>query len=247
MQTSEVGQQRRGHTAPTDISNPSYFHKVVDCQWACPSHTPVPEYIRLIAQGRYAAAYMLNWESNVFPGILGRVCDRPCEPACRRVRVEEKPVAICRLKRVAADYKGEIDAFMPEIPAEKNGRRIAMIGAGPASLTVARDLMPLGYQVVLFEKDAKPGGLMRSNIPSFRLPESVLDEEVDRVLNFGIEARFGHEIGSLAALLAEPFDAVFIGTGAPKGKDLEIPGPQRGRGQHPHRHRLAHLGGVQAR
>jgi NADPH-dependent glutamate synthase beta subunit-like oxidoreductase len=224
MQTSEVGQQRRGHTAPTDISNPSYFHKVVDCQWACPSHTPVPEYIRLIAQGRYAAAYMLNWESNVFPGILGRVCDRPCEPACRRVRVEEKPVAICRLKRVAADYKGEIDAFMPEIPAEKNGRRIAMIGAGPASLTVARDLMPLGYQVVLFERDAKPGGLMRSNIPSFRLPESVLDEEVDRVLDFGIEARFGHEIGSLAALLAEPFDAVFIGTGAPKGKDLEIPG-----------------------
>jgi len=176
--------------APTDISDPSYFHKVVDCQWACPSHTPVPEYIRLIAQGRYAAAYMLNWESNVFPAILGRVCDRPCEPACRRGRVEEKPVAICRLKRVAADYKGEIDMFMPEIPAEKNGKRIALIGAGPASLTVARDLMPLGYHVVLFEKDAKPGGLMRSNIPSFRLPEHVLDEEVQRILGFGVEARF---------------------------------------------------------
>src|SRR5262245_3569149 len=224
MQPSEVGVERQGRTAPTDIADPSYFHKVVDCQWACPSHTPVPEYIRLIAQGRYAAAYMLNWESNVFPAILGRVCDRPCEPACRRGRVEEKPVAICRLKRVSADYKGEIDAFMPEIPKEKNGKRIALIGAGPASLTVARDLMPLGYQVVLFEKDAKPGGLMRSNIPSFRLPESVLDEEVQRVLGFGVEARFGHEIGSLAALLAEQFDAVFIGTGAPKGKDLDIPG-----------------------
>jgi NADPH-dependent glutamate synthase beta subunit-like oxidoreductase len=228
MQPREVGVGRRGRTAATDIADPSYFHKVVDCQWACPSHTPVPEYIRLIAQGRYAAAYMLNWESNVFPAILGRVCDRPCEPACRRGRVEEKPVAICRLKRVAADYKGEIDAFMPEIPKEKNGKRIALIGAGPASLTVARDLMPLGYSCVLFEKDAKPGGLMRSNIPSFRLPESVLDEEVQRILGFGVEACFGHEIGSLAALLAEQFDAVFIGTGAPKGKDLDIPGRREG-------------------
>jgi NADPH-dependent glutamate synthase beta subunit-like oxidoreductase len=224
MQINEVGEQPRGHTAPTDISNPSYFHKVVDCQWACPSHTPVPEYIRLIAQGRYAAAYMLNWESNVFPGILGRVCDRPCEPACRRGRVEEKPVAICRLKRVAADYKGEVDAFMPEIPTERNGKRVALIGAGPASLTVARDLAPLGYTLVLFEKDARAGGLMRSNIPSFRLPESVLNEEVQRVLDFGIEARFGQEIRSLKALLAEEFDAVFIGTGAPKGKDLAMPG-----------------------
>jgi NADPH-dependent glutamate synthase beta subunit-like oxidoreductase len=228
MQPSEVGVERRGRTAPTDISEPSYFHKVVDCQWACPSHTPVPEYIRLIAQGRYAAAYMLNWESNVFPAILGRVCDRPCEPACRRGRVEEKPVAICRLKRVAADYKGEIDAFMPEIPEQKNGKRVALIGAGPASLTVARDLMPLGYTCVLFEKDAKPGGLMRSNIPSFRLPESVLDEEVQRILAFGVEARFGQEIRSLAALLEERFDAVFIGTGAPKGKDLDIPGRREG-------------------
>ena len=210
--------------APTDISNPKYFHKVVDCQWACPTHTPVPEYIRLIAQGRYAAAYMLNWESNVFPGILGRVCDRPCEPACRRGRVEEKPVAICRLKRVAADYKGEIDAFMPEIPDQKNGKRIALIGAGPASLTVARDLLPLGYTCVLFEKDRKGGGLMRTNIPSFRLPATVLDEEVERILDFGVETRFGHEIKSLKALLDEGFDAVFIGTGAPKGKDLDIPG-----------------------
>ncbi|KAB2911667.1 MAG: 4Fe-4S dicluster domain-containing protein [Hyphomicrobiaceae bacterium] len=210
--------------APTDISNPKYFHKVVDCQWACPTHTPVPEYIRLIAQGRYAAAYMLNWESNVFPGILGRVCDRPCEPACRRGRVEEKPVAICRLKRVAADYKGEIDAFMPEIPAQKNGRRIALIGAGPASLTVARDLLPLGYSCVLFDKDPKAGGLMRTNIPSFRLPATVLDEEVERILGFGVEARFGQKIKSLATLLKDGYDAVFIGTGAPKGKDLDIPG-----------------------
>jgi NADPH-dependent glutamate synthase beta subunit-like oxidoreductase len=210
--------------APTDIRNPKYFHKVVDCQWACPSHTPVPEYIRLIAQGRYAAAYMLNWESNVFPGILGRVCDRPCEPACRRGRVEEKPVAICRLKRVAADYKGDIDAFMPDIPKQKNGKRIALIGAGPASLTVARDLMPLGYECVIFEKDRVAGGLMRTNIPSFRLPASVLDEEIDRIVHFGVEVRYGEEIKSLDALLAQGFDAVFIGTGAPKGKDLDIPG-----------------------
>jgi NADPH-dependent glutamate synthase beta subunit-like oxidoreductase len=210
--------------APTDISNPKHFHKVVDCQWACPTHTPVPEYIRLIAQRRYAAAYMLNWESNVFPGILGRVCDRPCEPACRRGRVEEKPVAICRLKRVAADYKGEVDAFMPEIPKQKNGKRIALIGAGPASLTVARDLMPLGYSCVLFEKDRKGGGLMRTNIPSFRLPAGVLDEEIDRIVAFGVEMRFGREIKSLASLTKEGFDAIFIGTGAPKGKDLDIPG-----------------------
>ena len=224
--------------APTDISNPKYFHKVVDCQWACPTHTPVPEYIRLIAQGRYAAAYMLNWESNVFPGILGRVCDRPCEPACRRGRLQTseesnakdpsrknaEPVAICRLKRVAADYKGEIGAFLPEIPAAKNGKRIALLGAGPASLTVARDLMPLGYQCVLYEKDPKGGGLMRTNIPSFRLPESVLDEEVERVTGFGVETRFGYEVTSLKAIIDEGYDAVFVGTGAPRGKDLDIPG-----------------------
>jgi formate dehydrogenase (NADP+) beta subunit len=224
MALSQVEERRRGRMAPTNTSNPQYFHKVVDCQWACPTHTPVPEYIRLIAQGRYAAAFMLNWESNVFPAILGRVCDRPCEPACRRGRVEEKPVAICRLKRVAADYKGEIDAFMPEIPTQKNGKRVALIGAGPASLTVARDLLPLGYSCVLFEKDKRGGGLMRSNIPSFRLPETVLDEEIDRILAFGVEARFDKEITSLEALLGEGFDAIFVGTGAPKGKDLDIPG-----------------------
>ena len=195
MPQGEVALRTRSRgMAPTDISNPKYFHKVVDCQWACPTHTPVPEYIRLIAQGRYAAAYMLNWESNVFPGILGRVCDRPCEPACRRGRVEEKPVAICRLKRVAADYKGDIDNFLPEIPKQKNGKRIALLGAGPSSLTVARDLMPLGYQCVLFEKDPTGGGLMRTNIPAFRLPGKVLDEEVDRIVGFGVEPRFGYEV-----------------------------------------------------
>jgi formate dehydrogenase beta subunit len=220
-----VGTRIRG-MPPTNVADPRYFHKVVDCQWACPTHTPVPEYIRLIAQGRYAAAYMLNWESNVFPGILGRVCDRPCEPACRRGRVEEKPVAICRLKRVAADYKGDIDRFLPAIPSQKNGKRIALVGAGPASLTVARDLLPLGYHCVLFEKDPKAGGLMRTNIPAFRLPATVLDEEVERILGFGVEARFGHEIKSLKALLNEGFDAIFVGTGAPKGKDLDIPGRQ---------------------
>ncbi|HXF55070.1 MAG TPA: FAD-dependent oxidoreductase [Hyphomicrobiaceae bacterium] len=228
--------------APTDIFNPEYFHKVVDCQWACPTHTPVPEYIRLIAQGQYAAAYMLNWESNVFPGILGRVCDRPCEPACRRGRVQvgeeanakdpsrknAEPVAICRLKRVAADYKGDIDRFMPQMPAEKNGKRIALIGAGPASLTVARDLLPLGYHCVLYEKDPKGGGLMRTNIPSFRLPIGVLEEEIDRIINFGVEVHYGHEIRSLKALLDSGFDAVFVGTGAPRGKDLDLPGRKEG-------------------
>ena len=143
---------------PTDTSNPDYFHKVVDCQWACPAHTNVPEYIRLIAQGRFTDAYMVNRESNVFPGILGRVCDRPCEPACRRGRVEEKPVAICRLKRVAADHKDDITARLPVIPAEKNGKRVACIGAGPASLTVANDLMPLGYEVMIFEQWDSPAG-----------------------------------------------------------------------------------------
>lgn len=209
---------------PTDITDPNYFHKVVDCQWACPAHTPVPEYIRLIAERRYTDAFMINWVSNVFPGILGRTCDRPCEPACRRTRVEEKPVAICRLKRVAADHRGEVSHLMPKRPDEMNGRRIALIGCGPASLTVARDLAPAGYHCTLIERDPQGGGLMRTNIPPFRLPVAVLDEEVDRVLDIGVETRFGEEVHSLKAVLDEGFDAVFVGTGAPRGKDLRIPG-----------------------
>ena len=212
---------------PTDIHDPNYFHKVVDCQWACPAHTPVPEYIRLIAQQRYTEAYMINWESNVFPGILGRTCDRPCEPACRRVRTEEEPVAICRLKRVAADNKGEITHLLPEVPKQKNGKRVALIGAGPASLAVARDLLPLGYEVHLFEKDAKAGGMMRTQIPAFRLPAEVLEEEVDIILDMGVIPHFGQEITSMKALLDEGFDAYFVGTGAPRGRDLpDLPGRQ---------------------
>jgi NADPH-dependent glutamate synthase beta subunit-like oxidoreductase len=210
----------------TDVAAPNYFHKVVDCQWACPAHTPVPEYIRLIAAGRYSDAYMINWKSNVFPGILGRTCDRPCEPACRRVRVEKEPVAICRLKRVAADYKDDIRARLPQPAATKNGKRIALIGAGPASLTVARDLAPLGYHCVVFDQDPKAGGMMRTQIPKFRLPDSVIDEECDYVLNLGIEFRNGKRIDSLNALLAEDWDAIFVGSGAPRGRDLDLPGRQ---------------------
>jgi formate dehydrogenase (NADP+) beta subunit len=209
---------------PTDVRNPNYFHKVVDCQWACPAHTNVPEYIRLIAQGRYTDAYLLNRESNVFPGILGRTCDRPCEPACRRSRVDGKPVAICRLKRVAADHRDEISHLLPKVPERKNGFRVACVGAGPASLTVANDLLPLGYEVVIFEKSDKPGGLMRSNIPSFRLPESVLYEEIDYIVGMGADVRYNTPVESMKALLSEGFDAVFIGSGAPRGKNLEIPG-----------------------
>ena len=223
MSSVDVAVKSRG-MRPTDITGPNYFHKVVDCQWACPAHTPVPEYIRLVAQRRYTEAYLLNWESNVFPGILGRTCDRPCEPACRRGRLEDKPVAICRLKRVAADYRGDISGMLPKIPKKKNGKRIALLGAGPASLTVACNLMPLGYTCVLFEKDARGGGLMRTNIPSFRLPEQVLNEEVEIILGMGVETRFGHEVTSLKTVLDEEFDAVFVGTGAPRGKDLNIPG-----------------------
>ena len=211
----------------TDTRHYQHFLKVVDCQHACPAHTPVPEYIRLIAEKRYTDAYMLNWQSNVFPGILGRVCDRPCEPACRRTRVEEKPVAICRLKRVAADNKGDISAYLPIIPTEKNGKRIALIGAGPASLTVARDLLPLGYEVVLFERDAKAGGMMRSQIPAFRLPETVLDEELALIIDMGVECHFGEEITSLDKLLHANFDAIFIGTGAPNGRWLKIPNHEK--------------------
>ncbi len=216
---------------PTDTSNYQHFLKVVDCQHACPAHTPVPEYIRLIAEKRYTEAYMINWQSNVFPGVLGRVCDRPCEPACRRGRVEEKPVAICRLKRVAADYKEDIHHFIPEVPKQKNGKRIALIGAGPASLTVARDLLPHGYDVVLYERDAKAGGMMRSQIPAFRLPETVLDEELDYILNMGVEAHFGEEISSLQNLLNANFDAIFVGTGAPQGRWLTIDGHDKTTGQ----------------
>ena len=214
---------------PTDISDPAYFHKVVDCQWACPAHTPVPEYIRLIAAGRYADAYMVNWHSNVFPGVLGRTCDRPCEPACRRGRVEEgnksaQPVAICRLKRVAADYKDDIRDRLPEPAAASNGKRIALIGAGPASLTVARDLLPLGYTCVVYDQDPAAGGMMRTQIPKFRLPETVLDEEVNYILDLKPELRLGERVSSMKAILAEGYDAIFVGCGAPRGRELEIPG-----------------------
>ncbi|MEX1107515.1 MAG: FAD-dependent oxidoreductase [Dongiaceae bacterium] len=210
---------------PTDTHDPDYYHKVVDCQWACPAHTDVPEYIRLIALGKHSDAYMVNRESNVFPGILGRVCDRPCEPACRRRRVEEKPVAICRLKRVASDLRDDITHRLPKVPAQKNGRRIACIGAGPASLTVANDLLPIGYEVVIFEQYATAGGLMRTNIPSFRLPAQVLDEEIGYIVDMGADLRLGSTVASLRDLLANGgFDAVFVGTGAPRGKELKLPG-----------------------
>jgi len=217
---------------PTDTRNPDYYHRVVDCQWACPAHTDVPEYIRLIAQGRFDDAYMVNRESNVFPGILGRVCDRPCEPACRRGRVEDKPVAICRLKRVAADLRDDISARLPKIPQTKNGKRIACIGAGTASLTVANDLMPLGYEVTIFEAFDRAGGLMRTNIPSFRLPAQVLDEEIAMIVDMGVDLRLGSRVDSLEALLdSGEYDAVFVGSGAPKGKELELPGRHETRGE----------------
>lgn len=210
---------------PTDTRDPQYYHKVVDCQWACPAHTNVPEYIRLIAEGRYTDSYMLNRESNVFPGILGRTCDRPCEPACRRVRVEDDPVAICRLKRVAADLRDEVKHLLPQAPTVTNGKKVALIGAGPASLTVANDLVPLGYECTIFEALPKAGGLMRTNIPAFRLPVRVLEEEIDYILDMGVDIRYDHRIDSMKKLLdSEEFDAVFVGTGAPKGKELSIPG-----------------------
>ena len=214
---------------PTNLADPAYFHKVVDCQWACPAHTPVPEYIRLIGQGRYSDAYMINWVSNVFPGVLGRTCDRPCEPACRRGRVEEnngekpEPVAICRLKRVAADHKDDVRSRMPKI-APPNGKRVVCVGAGPASLTVARDLLPLGYQVTVFDSEAKAGGFIRSQIPRFRLPESVIDEETGYILDLGVDFKCGQRIDSMKALMAQSYDAVFVGSGAPRGRDLEVPG-----------------------
>jgi NADPH-dependent glutamate synthase beta subunit-like oxidoreductase len=209
---------------PTNIAAPDYFHKVVDCQWACPAHTPVPEYIRLIAAGRYSDAYMINWKSNVFPGILGRTCDRPCEPACRRVRVEEEPVAICRLKRVAADYKDDVKSRMPPRAPAKNGKRVALVGAGPSALTVARDLAPLGYECVVFDGDTRAGGMIRSQIPKFRLPDSVIDEETGYILDLGVEFRAGQYVGSMKQLLDDGYDAIFVGSGAPRGRDLDIPG-----------------------
>ena len=214
---------------PTNTNNPDYFHKVVDCQWACPAHTDVPEYIRKIAQGEFTDAYILNRESNIFPGILGRVCDRPCEPACRRGRTNEKPVAICRLKRVAADHRDDdISDRLPLIPEQKNGKKIALIGAGCASLAVANDLMPVGYECTIFEALAEPGGLMRSNIPSFRLPADVLNEEIAYITDMGVDLRLNHPIKSMKALLDEGYDAIFVGTGAPKGKELNLPGREEG-------------------
>ncbi len=213
---------------PTDINDPEYFHRVIDCQFACPAHTPVPEYIRLIAEKKYADAYMINWASNVFPGILGRICDRPCEPACRRGRVEEKAVAICRLKRVCADNKDRAALNFPKIPKEKNGKKIALIGGGPASLTVARDLMPLGYEVDLYDDQAAAGGFVRSQVPSFRLPEKVLDEEVNAILDMGVTTHLNTYIESFKDFLTKGYDAVFIGTGAPRGRDLDLPGRKEG-------------------
>lgn len=214
---------------PTDIKNPEYFHKVIDCQFACPAHTQVPEYIRLISEKKYADAYMINWVSNVFPGILGRVCDRPCEPACRRGRVEDKAVAICRLKRVCADNKGDITSRFPKIPKKKNGKKIALIGGGPASLTVARDLLPLGYVVDLYDDQAEGGGFIRSQVPSFRLPKKVLDEEVNYILDMGVKAYFHTYISSMKDFLNKDYNAIFIGTGAPRGRDLDLPGRHEGK------------------
>jgi len=208
----------------TDTSGPDYYHRVVDCQWACPAHTNVPEYIRLIAQGRYTEAYLVNRESNVFPGILGRTCDRPCEPACRRRRVDGTAVAICRLKRVAADHRDEVRHLLPQRPDENNGKRVVCVGAGPSSLTVANDLLPLGYEVVILEKQPRPGGLMRTNIPSFRLPAAVLDEEIGYIVDMGADLRLNSPVTSMRELLAAGYDAVYVGSGAPRGKDLEIPG-----------------------
>ena len=214
---------------PTNTEAPDYFHKVVDCQWACPAHTPVPEYIRLIAEGRYADAYMINWKSNVFPGMLGRTCDRPCEPACRRGRVEDEPVAIARLKRVAADNKTDITARLPQPATHRNGKRVALVGAGPASLTVARDLAPLGYELTIIDADPQAGGMIRSQIPRFRLPESVIDEEVNYITGLGMTVRSGERVESLKSLLVEGYDAVFVGSGAPRGRELDIPGRQEPR------------------
>jgi len=214
---------------PTNIQDPEYFHKVVDCQYACPAHTPVPEYIRLIAEGRYTEAYMINWDSNVFPGVLGRTCDRPCEPACRRGRIDEEPVAICRLKRVAADNRDDVIPYMPQGPFPPNGKKVALIGGGPASLTVARDLAPLGYEVHLFDEQKLGGGFMRSQIPAFRLPEHVLNDEVNYILRLGIHTQFEHYVDSLKGILDQDYDAVFVGTGAPRGRDLpDLPGRQEG-------------------
>ncbi|MQA91815.1 MAG: 4Fe-4S dicluster domain-containing protein [Gemmatimonas sp.] len=211
---------------PTDVSDPQYYHRVVDCQWGCPAHTNVPEYIRLVAQGRFTEAYLLNRKSNVFPGILGRTCDRPCEPACRRTRLDGEPVAICRLKRVAADLRDDelMRAHLPQIPEAKNGKRILCIGAGSASLTVANDLLPLGYEVTIYEKLARAGGLMWNNIPQFRLPPRVLDEEIGMILDMGVDLRSNHPVESLASVLDEGWDAIFIGSGAPRGKELDLPG-----------------------
>ncbi len=214
---------------PTDINNPDYFHKIIDCQFACPAHTPVPEYIRLIRHGKYDEAFELNWQSNVFPGILGRICDRPCEPACRRTRVEETPVAICRLKRVAADNKNPETNFTPPLPVKKNDKKIGLIGGGPASLTVARDLLSLGYNIDLYDDQSKAGGFIRTQVPSFRLPEKVLNEEVDRILNMGVNTIFNTYVDNLKKIVDKGYDAVFIGTGAPRGRDLpDLPGRHEG-------------------
>ena len=211
-------------TTPGVRPAPSHLHQVVDCQWACPAHTPVPEYLRLIAAGRYAESYEVNWWSNVFPGILGRVCDRPCEPACRRGRVDEEPVAICRMKRVAADLKGDISARLPKAPVKKNGKRVACVGAGPASLTVARDLALEGYAVTIFDGGTQAGGMMRSQIPKFRLPDSVIDEECGYVAALDVEVVLDRWINSLGALRSEGWDAIFVGTGAPRGREADLPG-----------------------
>jgi formate dehydrogenase beta subunit len=225
------GAAARRPVPATDVSRPDYYHRVVDCQWACPAHTDVPQYIRLIGQERYGEAYLLNRSSNVFPGILGRTCDRPCEPACRRGRVDGTAVAICRLKRVASDLRGEVGSSLPRAPEHGNGKRIACVGAGPASLTVANDLMPIGYQMTIFEKQEAPGGLMRTNIPAFRLPGAVLDEEIAVIMDMGVDIRYGTPVKSLSSLVSEGFDGVFVGSGAARGKELELPGRHDETGQ----------------
>jgi formate dehydrogenase major subunit len=207
---------------PLDLAT---LAKDVPCQAACPAHTDVPAYIRALSLGRPDQAYRINLEDNVFPAVLGRTCSRPCEDACRHNWTNTQgPVSICHLKRSGADL-GAADAKPLSPWFSPTGKKVAVIGGGPAGLAAARELVRYGHQVTLFERGQHLGGMMVDGIPRFRLPLAEVDREIALIVDSGVDVRLGQNVdATYLARLSDEFDAVLVATGTVKAKGLDLPG-----------------------